>query len=229
VFSSQLRQAIEAAPRDRLPEIAKTLWAAYTAGGITDTDAEALSTLIDARKGSHVPGIAPPTLRVRVGSRPRTDASMERRRRWAATGRLPPQIACQFTQAEQAVLAVVTVEAVKRGDCRMHLDHIAAVAGVSRSTVRAALRRARGLGLLTIEERRASAWRNLSNVVRIVSREWQAWMRLARAPGAPGGGGISSPTTNTKAPGEDRQRPNLRLQEAFGMANGRPVRESATC
>ena len=42
-----------------------------------------------------------------VGSRPRTDTSMERRRRWAASGRLPPALAARFTLAEQAVLAMV--------------------------------------------------------------------------------------------------------------------------
>jgi hypothetical protein len=52
---------------------------------------------------------------------------------------------------------------------------------VSETTVRNALRAARGLGLLTIEERRLTAWRNAPNVVRIVSREWLAWLRL-RAP-----------------------------------------------
>src|SRR4051794_36441270 len=40
---------------------------------------------------------------------------------------------------------------------------------------------ARGRGLLTVEERRVSAGRNAPNVVRIVSREWLAWLRL-RAP-----------------------------------------------
>lgn len=32
---------------------------------------------------------------------------MKRRRRWVASGRLPPMIAAQFTLAEQAVLALV--------------------------------------------------------------------------------------------------------------------------
>ncbi len=51
----------------------------------------------------------------RSGSRPRTDASMERRRSWAASGRMPPRLACRFTLAEQAVLAVVASEISKCG------------------------------------------------------------------------------------------------------------------
>lgn len=134
----------------------------------------------------------------RNGSRPRTDASMERRRRWAASGRLPPQLAAHFTLAEQAVLAVVAVETVKRGDCRLYHEQIAALAGVSRSTVRATLRRAKDLGVITIEERRSSAWRNLGSVVRIVGRDWIAWNRLVRRSVGQGGGAISPATTSTK-------------------------------
>ena len=51
----------------------------------------------------------------RLGSRPRSPASMERRRRWAASGALPPQLASRFTLAEQAVLAVIAAEHVNHG------------------------------------------------------------------------------------------------------------------
>lgn len=232
VFASQIRQAAEAAPRESLPEIKRLLWSALGAGSVTEDEAESLSTFMDARTGSRVHGTASPALsapRKRVGSRPRSDASMERRRRWAAAGRLPPQLAARFTLAEVAALAVVTMETVKRGDCRMHLDHIAAVAGVSRSTVKAALRRARELGFVTVTERRSSAWRNLANVVRIVSREWMAWSRLARPANGPGGGVKFSTTTDTRSPNEHRQRAPGTIQETFGMASGRRVSEPARC
>ncbi|XYD06462.1 transcriptional regulator (plasmid) [Methylorubrum populi] len=211
MFVDELRRAVEAAPRSSVPELNTALWRAFGAGQVTEAEAEEISALIEARQA--VPATPAKPAR-RVGSRPRTDASMERRRRWAASGRLPPAIAARFTLAEAAVLAVVTLEVVKRGDCRMHIDHIAAVAGVSRSTVKTALRQARTLGLLTVEERRSSAWRNLSNVVRIISREWLAWMRLARQAVAPGGG-VKSPTgTNTRDLKRDRQRPAEALEEA---------------
>nr|WP_246733450.1 hypothetical protein [Methylobacterium sp. BTF04] len=211
-----------------MPEINRLLWSAYAAGSVTDDEAEALSALIEARKAPAA-SPAPGPVKLRTGSRPRTDASMARRRRWAAAGRLPPQIACQFTLAEQAALAVVTVEVAKRGDCRLHLDAIAAIAGVSRSTTKAALRRARALGLVTVTERRQSAWRNLSNIVRIISREWLAWMRLARCVSASGGGVISSPTTNTKVQTESRQRVLRPMKGAFEIANGRTVKKRALC
>src|SRR5215211_3549610 len=103
---------------------------------------------------------------------------MERRRRWAASGALPPALAARFTLAETAVLAVIAAEALRHGRCTLVIEHIAALAGVGRSTVKRALRVAQGLGFVRIEERRVSAWRNAPNVVTITSREWSAWLRM---------------------------------------------------
>ena len=64
--------------------------------------------------------------------------------------------------------------------------------------VRNALRAARGLGLLSIEERRLTAWRNAPNVVRIVSREWQAWLRLRAPTERARGGGCKFPKATTE-------------------------------
>src|SRR4051812_3735502 len=94
----ELRHAVEAAPRDRLSELSAALWKAFAAGAVTEAQAEELSLAMEARKA---PAASPAPARRRVGSRPRTDASMERRRRWAASGRLPPQVASRFTLAEQ--------------------------------------------------------------------------------------------------------------------------------
>lgn len=117
-----------------------------------------------------------------VGSRPRTDASMERRRRWAASGRLPPAIAARFTLAEQGVLALVAAEVARRKDCRLAVGNLAAIVGVAETTVRNAIREAVKLGLVTVEERRITGFRNDTNIVRIVSAEWTAWLRLGRKP-----------------------------------------------
>jgi len=227
MFAEEIRRAAEVAPRVKLPEVAALLWRAFGAGQVTEAEAEALSNLIEVRKAAATPLGAP---RRAVGSRPRSDASMARRRRWAASGRLPPAIATRFTLAETAVLAVVACEIVRRGDCRMCIDHIAAVAGVSRSTVKNALRQARTLGLLTIEERAQTAWRNLSNVVRIVSQEWTAWMRLARRT-LPQGGGVKSVTrTNTQElelRGKQRLQPSKKLPERQGRLQASGSRKAA--
>ncbi len=122
---------------------------------------------------------------------------MERRRSWAASGRLPPNLAMRFTTAEIAVLAVVALEVVKRGSCRLAIDHIAALAGVGRSSVKNALREAHGLGLVRIEERRLTGFRNDTNVVTILSPEWTSWLRLRCAGGERGGGKTVTDTTTS--------------------------------
>lgn len=228
MFKDEIRRAAEAAARDELPTVAATLWRAFGEGHLTEVEAEEIAGLIEARQtlrtsdresGSPNDPVASVKRRSAVGSRPRTDASMERRRRWAASGRLPPQVACKFTLAEVAVLAVVAVETIKRGDCRLYHEQIAAMAGVSRSTVRATMRRARDLGIVTIEERRSSAWRNLSSIVQIVSREWTAWNRLARRSPFERGGDKSPTTTNTCSSNLGIRRetgPSQRLPETGG-------------
>src|SRR3954452_13242707 len=187
MFAEQLRRAVEASPRVELPKVSALLWKAYAAGQVSEAEASALSEAIEARRA--LPAAQKPIQR-RLGSRPRSPASMERRRRWAASGALPPALAARFTLAETAVLAVVAAEHRKRGDCRLTNGELADVAGVSITTVKNALRAARALNLLAVEERRLTAFRNASNVVRVVDPSWRAWLRL-------GGGGKSVPCSPT--------------------------------
>src|SRR3954449_7718307 len=176
MFAEQLRRAVEASPRIELAKVASLLWRAYAAGQVSEAQASELSDLIESRRA--LPAPQRPIQR-RLGSRPRSSpASMERRRRWAASGALPPALASRFTTAETAVLAVVAAEALRHGRCTLVIEHIAALAGVGRSTVKRALRAAQGLGFVRIEERRVSAWRNAPNVITISSREWSAWLRM---------------------------------------------------
>src|SRR4051794_25590675 len=175
MFAGQLRHAVEGSPRVELAKVASLLWRAYAAGQVSEAEAQSLSDLIEAKRT--IPA-QPPQPRRLVGSRPRSSESLERRRRWAASGALPPALACRFTLAEQAVLAVIAAENRKRGDCRLTNKEIADVAGVCITTVKNALRAARALNLLSVEERRLTAFRNASNVVRIVDASWCAWLRL---------------------------------------------------
>jgi hypothetical protein len=78
------------------------------------------------------------------------------------------------------VLSLVAAETARRGDCRLAVGHLAAIVGVAETTVRNAVREARKLGMVTVEERRVTGFRNDTNVVRVVSAEWTAWLRLAR-------------------------------------------------
>ena len=175
MIAEQIRRAIPATPKANLRELAGAVWKAFGAGLVDEAEAQSLAEAIEARKV--IPAPASPAPR-RVGSRPRSPASMERRRRQAASGWLPPQVASRFTLAESAVLAVVAAEVARRGLCRLTQGHIAALAGVCRSTVKTALREARAAGLLSIEEWRITAWRNAPNTVRLLSPEWRTWLRM---------------------------------------------------
>ncbi|WP_146140352.1 transcriptional regulator [Alsobacter soli] len=222
MFVDEIRRAVEAAPRNALDDVARLLWRAFANGQITEDEAEDLGQAIEARKVIPAKSAAP---RRRVGSRPRSPESMERRRRWAASGRLPPALAASFTLAEQAVLAVISMDVAKRGDCRLTVGHIAALAGCCVATVRTALRQAADLGLVHVEERRLTCWRNLPNVVTIVSAEWRTWLRLKprqsagerySGPLSPVGGGSKSVSRTTTVPRYWNRREPPKSREAIG-------------
>src|SRR3954468_23383531 len=130
MFVEQLRRAVEASSRAELPAVSGLLWRAYAAGQVSEAEASELSDLIESRRA--LPAAAKPAkpAQRRLGSRPRSPASMERRRRWAASGCLPPALAARFTLAEQAALAVMAAEHRRRGDCRLTNQEIADVAVV---------------------------------------------------------------------------------------------------
>src|SRR3954454_13600686 len=174
--AEQLRRTVEASPRAELPTLSSLLWKAYAAGQVTEAEASALSEAIERKRA--LPPAPKPVQRRLIGSRPKTPASLERRRRWAASGALPPALAARFTTAETAVLAVVAAEHQNHGRCTLVIDHIAALAGVGRTTVKNALREAQRQSLLRIAERRVSAWRNAPNVVTLTSPEWLSWLRM---------------------------------------------------
>src|SRR4051812_8041971 len=106
MFVDELRRVVEASPRCELTQVSSLLWRAYAAGQLSEAQASELSDLIEARRAPPAPQRP---IQRRFGSRPRSPASMERRRRWAASGCLPPALAARFTLAETAVLAVLAV------------------------------------------------------------------------------------------------------------------------
>ena len=182
MFVEEIRRAVMATPRHRLAEMSATVWKSYAAGALTEDDAQRLAEEIEARK---VAGLIQmdETAPRRVGSRPRSSASMARRRSWSAGGWLPPSIAAQFTASEAAVIAVILGEVSARGGhkfpptCELHVGAIAARAGVSETTVRNARRQAERLGLIRVEQRRVSYSRSLPNRISVVSKELLLWLR----------------------------------------------------
>jgi len=206
-----------------LDAVARALWAAVAAKQITEEDAGRLSAAIEARRGlgEAVGGLqhGRVTFPVRKPQRaPERTEALERCRRWAAAGRMPPAIAAKFSQGEQAALAVIAVEVTKRKACDMAIGAIAAVAGISESTVKRAIRQAKALGFLTVQERRVSRYRSNTNIVRVISRAWLSWLDLRGSRG----GVQPRPGTNTSDPERRRQRPPEAAQRAVGEAGSPP-------
>ena len=195
-----IQAAIEVATFTQLDDIARTVWSGY--GTLFDDDtAQSLGDAIEARRRalapstremSHKPATTrhgPPRRPCRSPDRSR---SIARRRQLAASGAVPGSIAVAFTQGELAVLTVIAREIQRSGICEWFMDRIAAVAGVSRTTTRNALRQAQALGLITVEERRRNRWRSDTNLVTVVSDEWKQWLRL--------GGGRKKPGATNNQP-----------------------------
>jgi hypothetical protein len=75
-------------------------------------------------------------------------------------------------------LRIIGDEIRAHGLCALHIDAIAARAGTCRTTCQNALREARRLGLITLQERRRRGQPSRTNLVRVVSAEWLAWLRI---------------------------------------------------
>ena len=172
---------------DALDAVAREIWGALGAGQLTEAEAARLDGLVRDRRARigggraggilHGVGLARPPRPPRPRS-PDRQASIERRRRVAASGAVPPELAAQFTQGEVAVLSVVGREAARgRPICDWPMDRIAALAGVSRTVARGALRLAQTLGLLRVQERRRRAARSDTNVVTITAKGWWRWLK----------------------------------------------------
>ena len=193
MFAEELRRAVQVCQQERLPELSEAVWKGYAAGAIGEDEAQALAEAIQARKAIPATTVA----RRFSGARPRSPQSLERRRSWSTGGWAPPHILARFTPGEAAALSVVVAEVAARGACEMPIGAIAARAGVCGTVVRRALRNARALGLLHVEERRIRYDRNMPNRVTVVSAELRLWMRTRARAERRGGGCISVlPTTN---------------------------------
>jgi hypothetical protein len=197
MFAEQMASAInDARTMTRLDELSRAIWQGWGANAVTDDQAQELASLIHARKqvmrGEVKPvGIPPGRLSIfpprRIQRAPIRPVAIARRRHLAASGPLPPSLACKFTVGELAALRIVSDEVREKGYCDRTLGEIAARAGIGRTTAQNAMRAAAAMGLITVQERRREGQKNLPNVVRIVSREWQLWIKRGGQRNAPHG------------------------------------------
>ena len=221
---------------EALEEIARAIWGACGTGALSDVEAARLDGLVRARRaaisasGARGGQAAAALVRVPVVRRPRSpdrQASIERRRRVAASGAVPPELAARFTQGQVAVLSVVGREAARgRPVCDWPVDRIAALAGVCRTVAREALRLAQILGLVRVQERRRRGARSDTNVVTVAAKGWWRWLKrvVARTPAASheGGGRGNPKATCTKELGRKNEVPGgVELRDGPSVGQGR--------
>lgn len=120
--------------------------------------------------------------------RPRRKASseerskeIERRRKWGGAGNMPADVRLHYSEAERAALSVIADRCKKKGFCDLCLDEIARLAGVGRTSVQNALRKARDKtrGHISVRERPQPSGKSLTNIIKIVSASWQSWILRA--------------------------------------------------
>lgn len=207
MFKDHITTALSTARGRVLDDVSRVIWKGLAEGLLSDDEAQAFAEQLHvrrmaegaARASQTAPGgqgrprsIFPPRKPQRPPLRP---VAIERRRRLASSGPLPPSIASRFTTGELAVLRIVADEVRDRGECTKTIDAIAARAGVGRTTTQNTLRLAVRLGLVKVEERRQTGAKSLPNRVTVVSPEWKAWS--ARGPRGEGIGFKSLNTTDT--------------------------------
>jgi hypothetical protein len=195
MFINALAGAIDAAHPKQFDYLSRQLWQAHAAGHIPDQDAQSLAERLHGRRSDSAvaqgavfrlsSSVTPANgqnaprafLRRPESKSPDRRGSIERRRRLAASGPMPPALACQYTVGQLAVLRIVGDEIHAKGTCDRSLAEIAARAGVCRKLAQLTMRMAARDGLVTIERRPRPGRKNLSNIVRIISQVWLTWLR----------------------------------------------------
>jgi hypothetical protein len=230
-------QFLEAAAAARntaaVDEVARLTWRAHAERQLLDADAEAVSAALQARRTAfatrtaYFPAGAAVRLPRPARRHPRSpdrQASIERRRRQAMSGTVPAKIAAGFTQGENAVLTVIGRQCQRAGVCVLPVDAIAALAGVGRSTVQNAVRQARLVGLILVRERRIPGRKSLTNVIRVISKDWIGWLKLSQRAARPEIGSKKISPTNNQVFSKDGDK----QKAAFGgERTGRSGRKEA--
>jgi hypothetical protein len=162
------------------------VWRDYARGAITEAEAEHRATLLVAQRAPRIAAAPASRPQRRFAPRPRQrspdrEASRHRRRVLARDGHIPPDVRAHYTEGECAVLTIIAGEVKRQGVCDWPIDKIAAVAGVGRTTVQNAKRAAAQLHHISVQRRPVRGRKNLTDVIRIVSQEWSAW--IDRGPG----------------------------------------------
>ncbi|WP_327212000.1 hypothetical protein U8Q06_20935 [Rhizobium beringeri] len=102
---------------------------------------------------------------------------------------MPPALRAGYSEAERAALSVIAEQCKRRGFCDLCIDEVARLAGVGRTSVQNAIRKASGRSkkdekrrpIISVRERPQERGKSLTNVIKIICTSWLGW--IARAIG----------------------------------------------
>jgi hypothetical protein len=187
--------AIDGARTTELAQLGSDVSRAYGNGHISEDDYQRLWEAIQERRTE-----TPPRLSTTSKSAPRSpqrgtksklalgwprrrprrspdrEASRERARMLGGSSAMPPDVRCKYTEFERAALFIIAREVKHHGFCDLSVGQIAAEAGVCVRTVQNAEAEAVRQGDLAREVRERKGQKNDTNILRITSAEWLAWL-----------------------------------------------------
>lgn len=198
---AEMKETIARALPAALPGLRAQLYELNGAGLISDQDAGQLDDAIEARRTASRAAPAPAPAGLSLGAAiaptaaritkfstrrqcsPDRARSRERRRGLGGSSPLPELLARRYTEGQRAVLFIVGEEIAARGVCGLSVAEIAARAGVCHRHAQMTLRLAESDGLITITERPRKGQKHQTNLVRVLSKEWAAWLARRRPTG----------------------------------------------
>ena len=206
MFAGRLQAAMAAAHNfTQVDDIVKAAAQAFGAGGLSELEAESVFALAHARrqqirsprdisqkilvdgiskiqlpiprgKPGGLPSYFPPKRRV---LRERTSERWQRKNRLGMSSPLPFYLERDFTVGQLAVVRIIADDVFSKGRCTCTMLELADRAGVSLSWAKQALRIAKVLGLLAIEERPQWRAKHKPNIITIISDDWLTWIKRA--------------------------------------------------
>ncbi|MCF8475860.1 MAG: hypothetical protein K9G60_02440 [Pseudolabrys sp.] len=215
---------------EQLDQIIKGVWGACVEGRIAEDEAGHLQTCVDQRRPktrrdaitntktfSSLIGRTVSRFKSRQHPRsPDRKASRDRRRTLGGAPDLPPELRSQYTEGQRAVLAIIAGEVKHHGICDLPIDKIAALAGVCRTLVQGTLHEARRLGHINIIERPQPGQKSLTNIVKIASSNWSAWIKRGSTAHRPIGSTFVKMVSPTKSTGLNKKRSRYRTSREKG-------------
>ncbi|MCJ2020414.1 hypothetical protein MKK84_23775 [Methylobacterium sp. E-065] len=116
MFHATMRSAIEGARTlAQLDSLSRTIWQAHAAETVTDSEAQGLAEALHTRRAAIREAVVPvgiPLGRMtllpakRLQRAPERSVAIERRRRLACSGPMPPALASRFTTGQLPVLRI---------------------------------------------------------------------------------------------------------------------------